>query len=378
MTAEGAIEFEALEAQAASLMSLFVGAGYERVAPSFIQPASLFLDRIGETLRARTYVFTDPNGEELCLRPDLTIPVCRVFLERPSTNSVSKFCYNGPAFRIQEGKPDPLRPREFRQAGVEYFGERSQDADLEVLALTIEAVRNGGVRSFTVKMGDIGIFWSLLHSLQIPARWRERLQRAFWRPQAFARELATLSTPKAARPPVRLAAAALTEAGLLNDLEQRGVTFVGVRRPSEVIARLKDKAADANEPSLPRETVRLLEDYLRVGGDMTAALDRIDRLFDEAGLDLQDAVGRARSLLLKLRAIAGDLPIAFAADFGRHFEYYTGMVFQLETEGAGITGQIAGGGRYDGLIRALSGGSHDVPAVGAAVHTERLLAAARR
>ena len=82
MTAEGAIEFEALEAQAASLMSLFGEAGYERVAPAFIQPASLFLDRIGEALRARTYVFTDPNGEELCLRPDVTIPVCRVFLER--------------------------------------------------------------------------------------------------------------------------------------------------------------------------------------------------------------------------------------------------------------------------------------------------------
>ena len=61
MTAEGAIEFEALEAQAASLMRLFADAGYERVAPAFIQPASLFLDRIGETLRARTYVFTDPE-----------------------------------------------------------------------------------------------------------------------------------------------------------------------------------------------------------------------------------------------------------------------------------------------------------------------------
>ncbi len=77
MTAEGAKEFEALEAQAASLMTLFSFKGYERVAPAFIQPASLFLDRIGEALRARTYIFTDPNGEELCLRPTY-IPVARV------------------------------------------------------------------------------------------------------------------------------------------------------------------------------------------------------------------------------------------------------------------------------------------------------------
>ncbi len=151
MTAEGAIEFEALEAQAASLMSLFGEAGYERVAPAFIQPASLFLDRIGEALRARTYVFTDPNGEELCLRPDVTIPVCRVFLERGGDGAGAKFCYNGPAFRIPEGNPDPLNPREFRQAGIEHFGEAGLDADLEVLTLTMEAVRRSGVKSFTVK-----------------------------------------------------------------------------------------------------------------------------------------------------------------------------------------------------------------------------------
>ena len=38
---------------------------YERIAPAVIQPAGLFLDVIGESLRARTYVFTDPDGAEL-------------------------------------------------------------------------------------------------------------------------------------------------------------------------------------------------------------------------------------------------------------------------------------------------------------------------
>jgi ATP phosphoribosyltransferase regulatory subunit len=46
----------------------------------------------------------------------------------------------------------------------------------------------------------------------------------------------------------------------------------------------------------------------------------------------------------------------------------------MEIEGKGVAGHVAGGGRYDGLIAALSGGSRDVPAVGAAIHTERLLA----
>ena len=82
MAAESAKEFEALEAQATTLLDLFRRAGYEQVAPSIIQPADIFLDQIGEAIRSRTYVFTDLAGDELCLRPDLTVPVSRLYLER--------------------------------------------------------------------------------------------------------------------------------------------------------------------------------------------------------------------------------------------------------------------------------------------------------
>ena len=68
------VDNDALDAEAGRLMAAFVAAGYERIAPDIIQPAGLFLDVIGESLRGRTYVFTDPDGQELCLRPDLTVP----------------------------------------------------------------------------------------------------------------------------------------------------------------------------------------------------------------------------------------------------------------------------------------------------------------
>ena len=81
MSAESAKEFEALEAQARALLVSFADAGYEPIAPSIIQPAGMVLDRIGESIRSRTYVFTDLAGDELCLRPDLTVPVSRLYLE---------------------------------------------------------------------------------------------------------------------------------------------------------------------------------------------------------------------------------------------------------------------------------------------------------
>ncbi len=147
MSPEPAQKFEALEAQAQRLMAAFTRAGYEHVAPAIIQPAGLFLDVVGEQLRARTYVFTDPDGEELCLRPDLTVPTCRLHLARyPHGNVPARYCYNGAAFRYQPGGDTSAHPREFRQAGIESFAapDREQD-DAAVLALIVEALREAGL-----------------------------------------------------------------------------------------------------------------------------------------------------------------------------------------------------------------------------------------
>src|SRR4030042_4425085 len=128
MAAESAREFEALEAQAATLLDMFRKGGYEQVAPSIIQPADILLDQIGEAIRGRTYVFPDLTGAELCLRPDLTVPVSRLYLERhPRADVEARYCYNGPAFRFQPGGATGVRPREFRQAGIECFGAKARE-----------------------------------------------------------------------------------------------------------------------------------------------------------------------------------------------------------------------------------------------------------
>src|SRR5436190_15750390 len=199
MAAEAAQKVEALEAQARRLMGAFTRAGYEQVAPSIIQPADLFLDVVGEALRARTYVFTDFEGEELCLRPDLTVPTCRLHLSRhPGGNVPARYCYNGPAFRYQPGSADSAHPREFRQAGIESFAapDREHD-DAAVLALIVEALRETGLEQLQLMIGDLGLFSALLEALPIPKRWRRRLRHHFWRPEAFHAELARLTSAAA-------------------------------------------------------------------------------------------------------------------------------------------------------------------------------------
>ena len=68
--------------------------------------------------------------------------------------------------------------------------------------------------------------------------------------------------------------------------------------------------------------------------------------------------------------------LKFAAEFGRNLEYYTGFVFEITTPMLGALSPISGGGRYDKLMRAV-GSTVDVPAMGAMVHTERVLSVVR-
>jgi ATP phosphoribosyltransferase regulatory subunit len=79
---------------------------------------------------------------------------------------------------------------------------------------------------------------------------------------------------------------------------------------------------------------------------------------------------------LDLLAAAGVDPtrLEFSAEFGRTLEYYTGFVFDIVSPKLGDKTPIAGGGRYDKLLRWV-GSPCDVPAVGSAIHTERLLSA---
>lgn len=375
----------ALDAQANTILDLFAEHGYEFIEPEILQPADIFLDRSGEDIRTRTYVFTDPAGEELCLRPDLTVPTCRYHLEHgEGGQGAARYCYSGPAFRFQPGGADELRPREFDQIGIEYFGSAdAETAEAEVISLAVDALRRVGLEGFQVKIGDLGLFNRLLDGIAMPERWRRRLRHDFWRPQAFQATLARLSGDPGAmidREYEFMGGAVSdrvdeTAATLDQLLSLRGIPLVGGRSVHEIAERVSEKAADRAAPPLPQPVARLIQDYIAVAGRPRDALHRIMNLIVAAELDLSTSLAAfaRRITLMQERGIVVDA-CRFLAEFGRNLEYYTGFVFQIECDTPSGPMPIAGGGRYDTLLSDI-GAERPVPAVGCAIHTERLLAA---
>lgn len=378
---------EALERQTAIIMGIFVTAGFEPISPAVIQPADVFLDLIGEDLRARTYVFTDPDGAELCLRPDLTIPTCRIYLDRHRDGPLpARYTYNGGVFRYQPAGGTLTRPREIRQAGIESFAAADPGrAEAEILALSVEAVRAAGLRAFRLRVGDLGLFKALIEALEMPERWRARLKHHFWRPEAFRAQLGRLVTGNAgvSRLPPKLVAA--LETGRSEDapaivagyLAEHGFDVAGTRGVDEIAEQVLGEIADGREPPLPRTVATVLESYLAITATAAEAPERLRAFSREHRIGIEPALATFERRLTLAAEEGVDLAQAqFSAGFGRAFEYYTGFVFEIMSPTIGDTTPIGGGGRYDTLVQAISG-RIDVPAVGSAIHTERLLLAVR-
>ena len=376
---------DALDAEARRLMAAFTGAGYERIAPAVIQPAGLFLDVIGESLRGRTYVFSDPDGEELCLRPDLTVPTCRWHLERhPGGRAAARYCYSGSAFRYQPVGADSAHPREFHQAGIESFGVADREADdAAVLVLILEALRTSGLDGLQIRIGDLGLFNALINAIAMPERWRRRLKNKFWRSDAFRAELARLKAGPAAHGqglPAELvlaldpADAETTTARVLDYLDRTGIELIGTRTAEEIAERLTAEAADLQEPPLAPEKAALIERYVAIKAPVHEVADRLTELAHASGVDLAAAVAAFRRRLALIEAAGISMRGGeFSAEFGRNLEYYTGFVFEVIAPALGAKSPVAGGGRYDSLLAEV-GALLPVPAVGASIHTERMLA----
>src|SRR6185436_820727 len=257
MAGKSKAEREALERQNAAVMAVFERAGFDYIAPDIIQPADIFLERSGEDIRARTFVFTDPSGAEMWLRPDLTVPACRYHLshaEKPDAEA--RYCYLGSAFRFPNER---LSPQEFLQAGLEWFAASDAvAAEARVLKLAISALEATGLTKFRVTLGDLGLFSALLEDMPMPVRWRNRLKHHFWRPHAFREVLESFTSSRNARRTSisghidKLANKAALELVAL-EMEQRNLPLVGGRSLEEIAARLADKSADRSEAALDQK-----------------------------------------------------------------------------------------------------------------------------
>lgn len=361
-------------AWADTLLQSFAQAGYDRAEPAILQPAEPFLDLSGEDIRKSLYLTTDASGEELCLRPDLTIPVARDYLASARAGHPAGFSYLGPVFRYRNG-----RPGEFLQAGIESFGRKDHPAaDAEMLALAIEATAAAGLPEVEIRTGDVALFTALIDALDLYPVWRRRLIKDFNRKVTLEQDLERLAVASAAtRNEYEGVLAALAGSdrkaalALVTDLMSiAGATAVGGRTVAEIADRFLEQST-LKGGALPRDALNTIKRFLAIAGNPIDSVKQLRALAADAKLDIASAIDalEARVDLMAKRGI--DLgQVRFATAFGRGLDYYTGFEFELHRKDGGDEPLVAGG-RYDGLLSRL-GAAAPIPAVGFSIWVEGL------
>ena len=355
--------------------------GYEPVSTPTLETTDLFLRKSGGELAARMYSFVDPSGRRVSLRPEFTSSVVRAYVEGTlETQLPLRFRYGGSVFRYS---PDEPGPREFLQFGAELLGAGRTAADAEVLAFAVQGLSALGITGHRLRIGHLGVVNAMLEALRLSERARVFLlgslpalrQGADGREQVRRRaaELGLL------RGDSRRDLSGLAQRLEVGDAQEMVEGFlaeavtstIGQRTPEEVFLRYLRKLRETEDPARMQRAMEFAAALAGTSGQPKQTVSRLQRLLTKYDLP-NDLLQPVQELLQELEAYElKGVPLVLDLGLARGIAYYTGMVFEIEHPKIKGAPSLGGGGRYDGLVKAL-GGSNDVPALGYAYALDRV------
>jgi len=296
----------------ARLLDVFRRWGYrEIVTPSF-EYADVLAAGTDQDVQEKMFNLIDrETGRLLALRADITPQIARIVATRLRDEPKPlRLGYLTNVFRYDE--PRVSHYREFYQAGVELIGLDKPEAEVEVIAMAIEGLRALGLERFQLDLGHPEFFRGLLEDVKTDAGRQAELREALARKDAGALERVVGEIA----PPAHVGDALCALPTLFGG--------AGV---------LEQAAAHARNERSARALANLTEVY---------------RLLTIYGL--------ADAVLLDLGEVRG-------------FDYYSGTYFEAYVSGFGAS--VAGGGRYDQMLRRFG---YECAAVGFAFDIARVLA----
>ena len=323
--------------------------------PSVIE-ANHIVQRSGENFRKFMFSFTDLNGKELCLRPDLTIASCLRYLDE-NLKGKEKIFYSGQAYRKVQNKKDSIIRN---QVGFEIIGSKDEkNDDKEIINTSLESLQSIKYTTGTLTIGNIEIFNLLISKLTIPKRWKLRLIRHFWREKYFNDLLKRLETNSDVDPTI----VEIDKKRYFKMLKEDLSKFIAGRSINEILKRFDNKIRDPRGASKGKNASQIIKNFLKIKCPINKAASELNKFFKKNKINLvvdQKYFPTSKNKISKLNVV-------FSASFGRQLEYYTGMVFKIDIKLKSKHRNIINGGRYDKLISDL-GSEKQVPAVGAALN----------
>ncbi|MFN3864481.1 MAG: histidine--tRNA ligase [Erythrobacter sp.] len=131
---------------------------FRRVEMPVFERTEVFARSLGETtdvVSKEMYSFEDRGGESLTLRPEFTAGIARAFLTNGwQQYAPLKVATHGPLFRYE--RPQKGRYRQFHQIDAEVIGAGEPQADVELLAMADQLLKELGIHDVTLHLNTLG------------------------------------------------------------------------------------------------------------------------------------------------------------------------------------------------------------------------------
>lgn len=289
--------------------------GYQNIETPAFEFFDIFKAERGSVDSREMYKFFDRENNTLVLRPDITPSIARCVAKYFMDEQLPlRLCYLGSTF--QNSTSYRGRLKEATQTGVEMIGDDLIDADAEMIAIAIDALKATGLKEFQVELGQVDFYRGLLEEAHMDEETQDQLRELIENKNYFGVE--ELLSEQTMSPELKRLFLKLPE--LFGDIDQ-------IRLAKSMTSNLR--------------AVRAIE-----------RLEKIQEILDSYGLG--DYVSYDLGMLSK-------------------YSYYTGIIFKAYTYGTGD--YIVAGGRYDKLLEQFG---KNAPAVGFAIEVDRLMSTLSR
>ena len=266
--------------------------GYKEVQTPTFETLKLFTAKSGDTIIEELYSFTDKGGRDIALRPELTAPVIRFYVDKLQMEPKPlKLYYFGNCYRYD--RPQKGRYREFKQAGCEIIGTDTAEANAELIAMAYKVLENAGVKNLVLNIGNLNILSSIFSQFK-----------------------------------------------LTKDQQKHLIPLIDKSMFEDVFDALRDF-------DIKKEDASALTEILQ-----TSDIKKIASLIKEdvAKKELEE-LNKILSFLDKSFGIKN---YQIKMSIVRGLDYYKGVVFEIEAPSLGAEKQLCGGGAYE-LIKLFGG-----------------------
>lgn len=299
-----------------TLRNVFENYGFQEIKTPLFEELKLFTTKSGEEIVDQLYNFKDKSDRELTLRPELTAPVARLYLNelQKTTAKPIKLYYYGSCFRYE--RPQKGRFRQFWQFGCELIGAKSPEGEAEVISMCNESLESLGITPADININHLGIIRGLFAHFNIDTKTQREIMVIIDKgDKELLKESLVGDNP-------------VIDNEELNNVLLNLIDMVGGK---EILPDIEELVKPYDEPQ-----------------ESLAELEELVKTLDSFGVDNYTLnLGVARGL-----------------------DYYTGIVFEVYIPELGAQKQVCGGGTYS-LIKVFGG--EEIESTGFAFGFDRLM-----